>query len=444
MGYLRFDISGLVGQPTQPMKLRLWGVSSQSNTIQIPVGVTGADSVFDASTLTYNTRPALIGGVLGTFKLTSTGKYYEVDVSSFVQAELAAGHTNVTFAVQATSGTDPYGKINGFAATSNKPELVPGTVTVPTPQPQPISWSSKAKLVVKREEAQAFSSGGYVYVLGGYYNGSFQANQRVDRYDPKANTWKQMANMPSKMTHAGTAVDPVTGKVWFVAGFIGDFPAPQGTATVRVYNPATDTWSTGPSLPQARGAGGAAIVGRTLYFFGGSTANRQEDRGNTWSLDLDDPNATWQSKADMPNPRNHFGYATVNGKIYVIGGQQELENDAVNQNEVDVYDPTTDSWSTVAMLPKPLSHFHATTSVYKGRYILTAGGENPHETAQSSVYLFDTVTNKWSALTSLPAARRAAAGAIVGDTYVVSGGYLRSTGQTYDVYTADLTKLALP
>jgi len=449
-GYLRFNLTPFVGQTIPSVKLRLYGGSSQAGSATIPVAVKGSDDTWIESTVNYDNRPAITGGTFGTMNVGPTKKWLEVDVTTYVKAALAANQTSLSFSLSGASITSPYARFNSSEAASNKPELVIGTVVVepppppPVQQPQPISWKTVASVGQKREEAVSFDVGGRLYVIGGYVNSStFAATTRVDRYDPASNTWTRLKDAPTKLTHAGVAIDPQTGLVWLAGGFIGDFPDPQGTNVVWKYNPNNDTWTKGPNLPSARGAGGAGIVGRTLYFFGGSNASRSSDETETWALDLDDSNASWQDKQDLPKGRNHFGYATVNGKIYVIGGQVGLEGKAVNQNVVNMYDPETNQWSQVASLPRILSHFHSTTDVYKNRYILIAGGEQPHNTAIRDVYLFDTVTNDWSKLTSLPDDRRAASGAIIGDTYFVGTGYKRSDGFSSVFWSADLTKLLL-
>ena len=52
------------------------------------------------------------------------------------------------------------------------------------------------------------------------------------------------------------------------------------------------------------------------------------------------------------------------------------------QTEVDRYDPTTNTWTKVASLPMAESHFNASTVLYD-RYIITVGGENPHNSPQA-------------------------------------------------------------
>ena len=309
--------------------------------------------------------------------------------------------------------------------------------------PGKISWTSKASDPIKREEAVSFVSGGKLYAVGGYTDTKYHATTRVDVYNPATNSWSRKKDAPYKVTHAGTAIDTSNGNVWLVGGFIGNFPSPQGTKAVWKYNPGSDSWTKGPDLPESRGSGGAQIVDHKLYYLGGANANRHGDSGKCWVLDLNNTSAGWKSFTSIPKARNHFGYATVNNKIYVFGGQNELEKKGVTLSSGYVYDPANNKWSGIAAMPRPYSHFSFTVGVYKGRYILMAGGENPHNTAKDYVQAYDTVTNKWATLTHLPGTTRAASGGIVGNTYVVSSGWRFTSNQINTTWTADLTKLGL-
>ncbi len=49
----------------------------------------------------------------------------------------------------------------------------------------------------------------------------------------------------------------------------GGSNGPVFFATLEAYDPATDTWSSRPSMPTARNAAGAGVIGRFLYVVGG-------------------------------------------------------------------------------------------------------------------------------------------------------------------------------
>jgi N-acetylneuraminic acid mutarotase len=307
--------------------------------------------------------------------------------------------------------------------------------------PNSIDWSTKADAPIEREEAVSFVHGGKLYSIGGYIDTpEFHATTRVDVYDPATDKWTRLHDAPTKVTHAGVALDGDT--VWIIGGYIGDFPdvgGPDGTSQVWKYNTKTDIWTGGPNLPSARGGGGAGIVGRTLYFFGGANKGRTADMKDTWALDLDG-GTTWVKRANMTNPRNHFGTITYNGNIYVFGGQHLLEELSTNQSEVDLYDPVHNTWKQLASIPQPYSHFTFATVRYD-RYVMLVGGEDPHDVGQAKVYGYDLYWNKWYRMTDLPGARRAGVAGVIGDTLVFSGGYFHDLGQTKDTWTADLSDI---
>jgi N-acetylneuraminic acid mutarotase len=302
--------------------------------------------------------------------------------------------------------------------------------------PEKITWQNAPSGPIEREESQSFVYNDKMYVVGGYIDTpEFHATTRVDIFDHATGKWSKGAAAPYKVTHAGVAQDGAA--TWFIGGYVGDFPDPPGTSSVLIYNARKNRWRHGPDLPSPRGAGGAGIVGTTLYYFGGGSKNRDADNGDMWSLDLNNP-THWTRRASIPNPRNHFGYATVNGKIYAIGGQHLLEKESTNQDELDVYDPATDKWTRLENLPKPYSHFGASTVVYDKRYILIVGGESPHDVGQPNVYAYDTITDQWAEMTPLPAPRRAGAAGLFGDTLFMTTGYVRANGQTSTSFKADL------
>jgi N-acetylneuraminic acid mutarotase len=239
--------------------------------------------------------------------------------------------------------------------------------------------------------------------------------------------------MPEPLTHSVGTVDGTT--IWFVGGFVGDTPAP-GTKHVWKYDTLTDTWSRGPDLPEARGGGASAIVGRSLHYFGGANQNRTTDMPTHWSLDLDDPAATWVRKADMIMARNHMAAATIDGNVYAVGGQRGELDAAVDLAEVDVYDPATDTWSPVANMPGARSHTNCSTLVLNGK-LLVIGGESGAEAYEPTILSYDPATNAWTVAAQLPDARSTAIAGFVNNQLVLSTG--NAPAHSTETYIAPLT-----
>jgi N-acetylneuraminic acid mutarotase len=314
------------------------------------------------------------------------------------------------------------GKLDlAFAGVLNNATLSAIEVT-PLTDVHTITWEERAASPVRRAEANGATVDGKLYVFGGYVTdptGHIVAQYRCDVYDPATNQWTRLGDMPENFTHSGIAVDGAT--IWLVGQYSGDHPGP-GSVHVWKYDTTSDTWTRGPELPQPRGAGAAAIVGRQLHFFGGMDETRTIECGEHWSLDLDNESAGWTPRATMPNPRNHIAGAGLNGKVYALGGQhgQEASQDA--QSEVDCYDPETDSWSVVAPIPDVRSHAGAATFVMNGRIVML-GGEIAYNTQRSTVFAYDPSANAWSLIGILPQPRSTSvAGALSATQLILTSG----------------------
>ena len=287
------------------------------------------------------------------------------------------------------------------------------------------AWQAGAAAPLTLFEAQAAAVGDRVYVFGGFNNLNVQATTAVNVYDPLANTWLPRAPMPAAVTHAGVAVDGAT--VWLAGGLLGDYAGGNNLPTKDTwrYDTAADAWTPGPPLPAASGAGGLAVVGRRLHYFGGFAADGQGDSSRHYTLNLDalaaDPATTWAPAASMPTARNHFGTAVVNGKVYAIGGQHGRDETYRNVRDVHAYDPATGQWSTAARLPKPMSHFHNSTLVVNNK-ILVIGGVTNGRYPLSDAWEYDPATNVWAPALPLPAPRKAPVAAVAaGRLYVLTG-----------------------
>jgi N-acetylneuraminic acid mutarotase len=299
-------------------------------------------------------------------------------------------------------------------------ELTPVHDDTPPPPPVDngtIKWANAAPNPQARFEAQGALVNGKFYVFGGFYNSAVDATTRSDVYDPATNRWTRIKDMPEPLTHAGIAVDGNT--VYIIGGYNGDHPAP-GTNHVWKYNTSTNTWSAGPSLPDGRGSGAAARVGRFIHFFAGTNTNRTADKTEHWALNLD--TGKWSARASYPIAVSHLAAVALNGKIYGLGGERGLNERTGNVADVYRYDPATNVWTKLADLPAPRSHFNSSAFVRNGR-IITIGGSGNGGTfglPRNDVNEYDPATNRWRVLTSLPMALKTPAAALLNNGKIIS------------------------
>ena len=296
--------------------------------------------------------------------------------------------------------------------------------------PSSVSWKTMAPSPIGRAESVGVAANGKLYVMGGFYlqGSAIKAYARCDVFDPAANTWTRIADMPEPFTHASGTFDGRS--IWFVGGYVGNHPG-GGTTRVWKYDTVANKWSRGPDLPVARGAGASAMVGRTIYFFGGMNQSRTADTTDHFALNLDNQGAGWVRKASLLKARNHVSAAALDGKVYVIGGQRSQEQGQVAYNNVERYDPATNRWTPVANLPAVRSHTTGGTFTMDGR-IIVVGGESKFVTTHREIFAYEPTANKWSLLGLLPAQRSTTvAGVIDGKIVVATGNNPNPTVNTW-------------
>jgi N-acetylneuraminic acid mutarotase len=295
------------------------------------------------------------------------------------------------------------------------------------PVPTTIGWETKAPSPIIRAEALRAVVDNKLYVFGGF-SGDLGPVQTSHVFDPSPNTWTPITSLPTRLTHAGVAVDG--SNVYVVGGYVGTagktgYEQTFGVKQVWRYNVDDDGWASMPDLPKGLAGGGAAVVGRTLHSFGGNDTNRQ-DVGDHYVLNLDDTGAGWKTAAAMPDPRSHFGTVVLGNRIYAIGGQHGNDADLTTVTTVSRYDADQNQWTTLAPLPVAVSHIASAAVVINNR-IIVAGGETAHETPTNRVTLYDPATNQWSSLTPLPAARFSGVMGVLNDTLYFTTGSSETT-----------------
>ncbi len=234
-----------------------------------------------------------------------------------------------------------------------------------------------------------------------------------------------------RIGHTGTLLDD--GRVLVVGG-----QTSAGiSSTTELFDPATNTWSAGPSLTTARAyhtatalPGGTVVVAGGLGVDGGAlkSAERYEwvDGGWAWGS-----GGTFQGAARS----NHVAALMANGRVLVASGR--LGATALNSTEQ--YDPQTNTWASI---PKalPVAVYDATATLLPSGGVLVVGGTvtSPSVSETNSVAVFDGPTVGWRTLPNLPHARSRHAAVVMTNNHVlVAGGALSSTGAVRELDVFD-------
>lgn len=137
-----------------------------------------------------------------------------------------------------------------------------------------------------------------------------------------------------------------------------------------------------------------------------------------WSTASAFADGTWEPRAAMFIPRQETGAATVNGKVYVIGGLTGGPP-TQNTNTVEVYDVATDSWSFAAPLPFGVDHMGCAEA---GGVVYSVGGYDIMRKPRSDAFAFIPDANVWVPIAPLPEPRAGCwAAGHAGKLYVFGG-----------------------
>jgi len=107
----------------------------------------------------------------------------------------------------------------------------------------------------------------------------------------------------------------------------------------------------------------------------------------------------WITRAPMPTPRQEIPHVVINGKIYVPGGI--INNAGIPTNSVEVYDPSTDSWSDISPMPEALHH-HTAVELNGKLYIIGGYNAQLFSSQTDKVQEYDPQTGIWTEKQSLP------------------------------------------
>jgi endoglucanase len=121
LSYLTFDLSNL--STVVSVKLRLYGSITAAGSMTVNV-MSVADTTWSESTLTYNNRPAT-GAAVGSLSVNSTtAGWVEMDLTSYVRAQLAAGKKLVSLALTDPVTSSFYAFFNSRESGAKGPQLV--------------------------------------------------------------------------------------------------------------------------------------------------------------------------------------------------------------------------------------------------------------------------------------------------------------------------------
>lgn len=237
-------------------------------------------------------------------------------------------------------------------------------------------WRTRAQLPTPRTGLAVVASGDAVLAIGGVSSDGVSA--KVEIYDPGTDTWTTGSSKPTPVGFV-SAVD-VSGKIYVPGGIDA---GRQAQDILEIYDPGQDSWETGTPLPRPLGAYGLAAVNDQIYLFGG-----RDDRGYVASVYRYDPKAeAWQELQPMEQARGFLSAAAIGERIYVVGGYDDVTEFDLCQ----AYDPAGETWTSCSSMAMPRGGL---TTVAVRDHLYALGGGMDSYLAFNERY--DPNTDAWS------------------------------------------------
>lgn len=369
------------------------GVSVPGNTVMSYQWFFDGQEIVGAQSFSYSASQA------GDYKVRITSLRNETTATIFsdtvhVTEVLAPEISSVDFGTPSIA----VGNSTTITATfsNGTATLSPGNISLTSGIPHDISPSSTTSYTVTVRNAlntEVFQSRTLIVTTGAF---TATAN-----------------NATGDRTSGSTAVKLLNGKVLvFGSGY-------NYNATVDLFDPSTNTFTTTGSLRQGRSGGRGVLLddGRVLVAggFNGSAS--------IGSAEIYDPSTGQFSYTGSMNfeRRNHALVKLQDGRVMVIGG---FTNNSANNftSSTEIYDPDTGVWT----LGRAMNFARSETSsvlLHDGR-VLIAGGYNSVQGHQKTVEIYDPQTNQFNLLSSqMNVARSAAFIFATPQGAVIIGGY---------------------
>lgn len=282
-----------------------------------------------------------------------------------------------------------------------------------------------------RHETAFVELGGDFYMIGG------RESQKIDRFDPVTNTWSKMGATSPLIHH----FQPVVWdeKIYMVGAMTGKYPKEPPMTHVQIYDPATDEWTEGDEVPEARRRGGAGTVvyDGKIYMACGITLGHTSGTNN-WFDAYDPATGTWTVLPDAPHKRDHFHAVVLDNKLYCMGGRDTSYHEPENfgaffrktVTEIDCYDFETGEWSALAT-QLPVGSAAGGVGVLDGKIIYFGGENADQESAVNKAWILDPVSETWTGLADMNIGRHGSQAVVYGGkVYIAGGSPKRGGGRT--------------
>jgi N-acetylneuraminic acid mutarotase len=287
---------------------------------------------------------------------------------------------------------------------------------------------------------------GNFYVIGGRTSDTAGSDfQHILVFDSNSGSWTEPApTLPDNQTNNMACASLTVGNN-SVIYCVGGSAAGQSTATARVFsydpnvmlNPiqtlsSADNWPGDPSgtiLP-----GGFAVANNKLYILGGFNIN-VSSTNQIWEFNpAGAVGSKWTQEVHAPEGIAFASATTINGVIYVAGASDFSGGILLDTAHSFSFNPTSNTIGSIAPIPRATGETRAVTLANR-MWVLGGGRVTPNPGNEVDVY--DPGTNSWLLAPSFAIARRNFPAASDGNHIWIAGGYASdgSPLSSLEIYT---------
>ena len=236
-------------------------------------------------------------------------------------------------------------------------------------------WRDLAPMPTARANLATAEVGGLVYAIGGL--DGVNDLDVVETFDPRSGRWATSLPLPQPRAFAGAAG---LGGLLYVAGGEVQLAADtfEVTNSVVVYDPKNNTWRSVAPMPTIRQRLRLVASGRYLYAIGGfdlagqslTTVERYDPKSNSWAT----MNPMVESRALPCAVETKVG----NRRVLVVVGGFEFPGDGTvdRRRTTEVFDPDTGRWTLLDVL-LPFGRGSHDCATEADGTVLAIGGINP-------------------------------------------------------------------
>ncbi|QNF34540.1 choice-of-anchor D domain-containing protein [Adhaeribacter swui] len=340
------------------------------------------------------------------------------------------------------SESKPTNKILINEYTGSKNTGSPASLPVPAVASSLGAWASivpGSGAPTARHEASYVQAGNKFYLMGG------RKIKPVQVFDLVKKNWVNKVNTPIELHHFQAI--SLDGLIYVVGAFTGSYPHEKPVSNIYIYNPTTNKWITGATIPSARrrGSVGVVVYNKKIYLVGGIKDGHWAGHVN-WFDEYNPATNTWRTLPNAPRARDHFQAAVVNGKLYLAGGRRSSAS--TNQTfeltvpQVDVFEFSASKWTTLPSSSNIPTQRAGTATAVLGNELIIIGGESGSQTsAHKHTEALNVTTNKWRRLADLKQGRHGTQ-AIVNNNNIYLAAGCGNRGGTPELNTQEVFYLS--